>query len=468
MEKSHAFLSESGELLTACFYLRSGKKNIVYFVKKRFVAHLSDQSLFLANGWGQKALIISLVFWLLLVGCNDMDSPEPQLESISSINAESSTVATPQTPIPIATTHASPLPTLTPTLISDTTLPSTHPLNLLIAGFQITDKGKDNETYELWLINSRTQEKQLVFTTPPGKQTSTMIWGGIQSDFLYVLEVKDTEVGYNAWQLYEINYKTGTSNPFFDENESGFPRLLDISAQGKWIRLLVEDLSSAEIGEIWFINTEDGTIVKSEQFFFGFTWSPDDPDKFAYSQNVSDTRDEKTPQSIIIRKVPELEIQDIIDYQYTNWGSDPSLVWHPVNHDQIFVFVFDEAYLVDLTQRSWSLITQDFLFLPDNTLRQTINISPSGKWLLLEYSGYIDIVQLSNLEVDAIHLKDEINQRHLFLSWYNNDTATIVTEAGDVGAYELGENLMLLGEVNLEDYGLVIPEWYTTIAKPIQ
>ncbi len=161
-------------------------------------------------------------------------------------------------------------------------------------------------------------------------------------------------------------------------------------------------------------------------------------------------------------------MQDIIDYQHTNWGSDPSLVWHPVNHDRIFVFVFDEAYLVDLTQRSWSLIAQDFLFLPDNTLRQTIKISPSGKWLLLEYSGNIESVQLSDLEVDAIHFKDEINQRHLFLSWYNNDSAIIVTETGDVRVYEIGENLMLLGKMNLEDYGLLIPEWYTTIAKPIQ
>lgn len=48
------------------------------------------------------------------------------------------------------------------------------------------------------------------------------------------------------------------------------------------------------------------------------------------------------------------------------------------------------------------------------------------------------------------------------------DSVTIVTEAGGVGVYELGENLMLLGEVNLKDYGLIIPEWYTTIAKPIQ
>ncbi len=269
MDKSHAFFSESGKLLTTCFYLQSGKKNIIYFVKKCFVAHLSDQSPFLANGLGQKALVISLVFWLLLVGCNDTNLSEPQLESGSSINAEAPTVAAPQTPIPTATTHENPLPTLIPTLTSETTLPSVQPLNLLVAGFQITDKGKDNETYELWLINSRTQEKQLVFTTPPGKQTSTMMWGGVQSDFLYVLEVKGTEDGYNAWQLHGINYKTGISEPFFDKYETGFPRLLDISVQGKWIRLLVEDLSSAEIGEIWFISTKDGTVVKSEQFFLG-------------------------------------------------------------------------------------------------------------------------------------------------------------------------------------------------------
>lgn len=397
---------------------------------------------------GHGGAYIAFVFlaWCLgLVGCGD---------------------ETPSNLMPLEVFEATPMPT-----IISTSSPSVFP-ELLVASFQIEHKSKENEVYELWTLNSRTLEKRLVFTTSPGKQISTMMWGEANSDLLYVLEVKATEEGYNAWQLYGVNYQTGTSKPFFDEYEVGFPRLLDISAQGKWIRILVEDLSSPGIGDLWFINTQDGSIIISEQFFFGFVWSPNDPDIFIYSQNAYDTHYEKMPQSVIIREVTNLEILDKIEYEYTNWDV-PSLVWHPLERDRILCFYFDEMYMIDLVGKRWTLmnqVNQSFFFPTNSELRKAIYASPSAKWLVFEYrgSGGVEVVNMSEIGKETFHFLDKIGQRHQFLSWYDGkDWAIVATESGDVRVYELGGDFNLQRKISLAENGITAPEWYTTIAKPL-
>jgi hypothetical protein len=369
---------------------------------------------------------------------------------------------TPSNLMPLEVIETAPIP-----IIISTSSPSVFP-ELLVASFQIEQKSKKNEVYELWILNSRTLEKRRIFTTTPGKQISTMMWGEANSDLLYVLEVKGTEEGYNAWQLYEVNYQSGTGKPFFDEYEAGFPRLLDISAQGKWIRILVEDLSSPGIGDLWFINTQDGSAIISEQFFFGFVWSPNDPDVFAYSQNASDTHYEK-PQSVIIREVTNFEIIDKIDYEYTNWDA-PSLVWHTLERDRILFFYFDEMYMVDLVEKSWTLVNQGFLFPQNGELRKAIHVSPSAKWLVFEYggSGGVEVVNMSDIGKETFHFSDKIGQRYQFLSWYDGkDWIVIATEGGDVRVYELGGDFNLQRRINLAENGITAPEWYTTIVKPL-
>lgn len=379
------------------------------------------------------------------------DSTNVQAETTPTIGAESfASVAT--EPIPSLLS-----PTLMPeaTVTSIPTLSATSPSisfpGMVVASINIVKDEANNEIQELWLVDSRTHEKQLLFTGAPGAILTSLKWGIIHPDTLYVTEARGIGTGSLTWQLYEINFEVGTTSPIFTNFMEGLPSLMDVSFQGKWLRLLVEYPPSPDIGDVWFINVEDNTVIKSDDYYAGFVWSPNNPDLFAHSQNSQDIADENTPHSIMIRELPSQEIVDTIEYQHTNWGGEPFLLWHSELPDRIVVLILDQLFVVDLIQRNWSYVTGHLQFNPEDEF----TISPSGKWLLILSRWGVKAIQLENIEEDAFVFEDRISQRHWFLSWYgNSDWVIILREDGNIVVYELGEEFELLEEFNLSEYGI--------------
>lgn len=338
--------------------------------------------------------------------------------------------------------------------------------DILLAGIKIIDKGQETETHEVWLIDAKNNQENLVFTTSPGRQISTLFWGGSSSKNLFVLEVKDSGNGYNIWQINKLNYEEKSNEQIFDNHEPGFPRFLDISAGGRWLRILVTDLTSPDIGKIWFLNTEDNTVIRTEDFFYGFAWSSSDPDKFAYLQELSNSDDVQLTEKIIIKRLPDLEIDNNLNVDSINLGVDTVSVWNLEDKDQIYVFGTQAAYLADLQKGTLSLKTSNYIFLPDNSVSQNVNLSPSGKWLLLEYSGLIEVANLETMNPNTIRIENDENQRKIFLSWYKNlDMAILISENREILIFDLNNSMFIENNIALDDLNINFSEWHSVIAK---
>ncbi len=431
------------------------------------------------SGW-QRVMLIILAFCLISTGCiSSTDNSETEISQTASAtegikeqptnypaNVESDFIVSQEPPQPLLTPNTL-VPTSVPALVPSNTLTFPRFPELLIAVVQVRQRGEENETHEIWLMDTHTKENRLVLTTTPGTRLTSMIWG-VQSDTLYVVEIKGVGEGKLTWQLYEVNYATGMSKAIFDNSIEGLPRLTDISAKGKWLRLIVQHPPSpAE--ETWIVNTENGQLTKTDQYFPGFVWSPIDPDVFAHSQNSFDTKDENTLQSVVIRDVINFEIIDAIEYKNTNWGNEPTLVWHPLKPEQITFFILNEVYQVNLMQKSWNLVTQDLQISYGGAYREKFKVSPSGEWLLTQPIWDVEVIQVDNIDGQPFHFEDKLHEKHRFLAWYDdNDWAIIVTESGDIQVYELGDDIILLDEIDLNNYGITLLDLNSILAKAFE
>ncbi|MCA9933922.1 MAG: hypothetical protein H6662_00185 [Ardenticatenaceae bacterium] len=461
-------------------------------MNKHLFSHLTWK-LALGNRWRPGATLIALVLALFLVGCTNANI-KPEGESFPGESNQPQTPASQAalTSTPVFTWTATAIPTLTPmpdleatsTSIANTptstwtptTAPSATPTTapspeLLVVAVEVQQKGEADEVHEIWLVDTSTEEKRLVFTTTPGTRLTQMMWGGEQSDILYVAEMKGLGEGYPTWQLYEVNYETGSSRAFFAEPMEGAPSLLDLSTQGKWLRISVNYFEPISF-EWWFINTGDGTVIKNDpadRYLSGFVWSPNEPDVFAYSQESTiDEAGRRIPQSVVISEVTNFEVLDTIKYRYTNWGGTPLLMWDMSMAEQILFFTLGEMYVVDLTTRQWTQIAEGLDVFPGDGRTQLLK-SPSGQWAVT--TTFTMVIQLNDTLEVVKRFGDELGQRRKFgfRSWYG-DRDWIVLSAGDgiVQVYELGGDFKLLREINLNDYGLASPEAATILAKPLQ
>ena len=433
------------------------------------------------NSWRLGAIITTLILSLILAGCNnatiepelqsspDRVNPQQTLSASQTVLNNTSTPTSETTPTPEETSSpiaTKPSPTSMPTMTPSST-PTTLLPELLIAAIEVKQKGEADEFHEVWLVNTLTGEKRLAFTTTPGTSLTKIKWGPEQSNILYVAEIKEKGENHIVWQLYEINYETGDNREFFTEPLEGLPTMLDLSAQGKWLRIWV---SYSEPGSLewWFINTEDGTITRYDQdapYLSGFVWSPNEPDEFAYSQEASVNGDTRTPQSLIISKMPDFETINTIDYQYTNWGGEPLLMWDSSEPEHILFFTLGEMYIVDLDEKEWDQIAQGLDVIPGDGYTQLLK-SPSGQWAVT--TTFIRAIKLNDVPKVAERFDDKIGLGHEFLSWYNDrDWMVISTRDGRVLTYAPGDNFDLIREVNLNDYGLTSPGLSTLLAKPL-
>lgn len=432
--------------------------------------------------------IIFLVLSLFLVGCvssttesGTENSPDKLTQTPVSSLPETTLTSTPiwtSATIPAITSTAepetpsfstlnTPTPTWTPTvapLIAPTLIDQPE---LLIAVIEVKQKGDANEFHEVWLVDTLTGEKRLIFTTTSGTRLTQILWGDEQSSILYVAEIKGIGEGHPTWQLYAVNYELGSSQAFFAEPLDGVPRLLDTSAQGKWLRIWVDYFDPTSF-EWWFINTEDGTVIRNDpadRYLSGFVWSPNKPDVFAYFQEATLDGDNRIPQRIIISETPNFEVLDIIEYQYTSFGSEPMLMWDMSTPEQIMFLTPGETFTIDLTERQWTKIAQDLDVFPGDGFTQLLK-SPSGQWAIT--TTFIRVIQLQDTIQVVERFEDKIDQGHVFLSWYDNkDWIIIAAQDGKVQVYELG-NLDLLKEINLNDYGFTSPRSSTVLAQPLE
>ncbi len=463
-------------------------------MNKHYFSHLTWK-LALGNRWRLGTTLMALVLTVFLVGCMSTTiAPETETfpGELNQPQAASSQAVLPSTPVLTATSTTIPTLTSTPTLEvtstsiantptptwTPTTAPSTTPTpiplpDLLVAVVKVQQKGEADEFHEIWLVDTSTGEKSRVFTTTPGTRLTQMMWGDEQSDILYVAEMKGLEEGYPTWQLYQVNYETGSSRTFFAEPMEGTPTLLDLSTQGKWLRISVNYFEPISF-EWWFINTSDGTVIKNDpvdRYLSGFVWSPNEPDVFAYSQESTiDEAGRRIPQSVVISEATNFEVLDTIKYRYTNGGGTPLLMWDMSMAEQILFFTLGEMYVVDLTTREWTQIAEDLDVFPGDGRTQLLK-SPSGQYAVT--TTFVIVIQLKDpLEV-VKRFGDELGlgQRYKFLfrSWYG-DRDWIVLSAGDgiVQIYELGGDFKLLREINLYDYGFASPEASAILAKPLQ
>lgn len=458
-------------------------------MNKHLFSHLTWKPS-LGNRWRPGATLMALVLAVFLVGCTNANI-EPETDTLpGELNQQqtvSSQVALPITPV-LTTTPTpdlevtspsianTPPPTWTPTTAPSAT-PTPIPLpELLIAVVEIQQKGEANEFHEIWLVDTSTEEKRLVFTTTPGTRWTEMMWGDEQSHNLYVAEMRGFEEGHPTWQLYEVNYETGSSRTFFAKPMEGAPSLLDLSTQGKWVRIWVDYFDPISFDPIsfewWFINAGDGTVVRNDpadRDLSGFVWSPDEPDVFAYFQRstVNETGG-GIPQSIVISEVTNFELLDTIEDRYISWEGEPLLMWDSSVPEQILFLAMDEMYIVDLTSRQWTQIAQGLGVLSGNSLTQLLK-SPSGQWVVT--TRFIRVIQLNDpLEV-VKRFGNEPSQGHkfLFLSWYGDkDLIGLSAGEGIVQVYELGGDFKLLREIDLHEYGFTSPGTSDILAMPLK
>jgi hypothetical protein len=140
----------------------------------------------------QRVTLSVLAFCLLLAGCislTDNSETEANQTSSASENIEEEPTSFPDNLESDFVVSEEPLPqpsltppmlttTLTSTLTSSNTSTSVDFPEMLLATIQIKQKGEEDETHEVWLMNTQTEENRLVFTTTPGTRLATMKWGG--------------------------------------------------------------------------------------------------------------------------------------------------------------------------------------------------------------------------------------------------------------------------------------------------
>lgn len=450
------------------------------------------------NNWWPDVALIALALGFFLVSCtNSAIEPEgeegypaqsnqlqtPSLPQATLSVAPTSSMSTPDrilTTIPVLTSTPEPSPTTTPIVetVTSTATPTATPSltptpvilpKLLVVVIEVRKKGEADEFHEIWMVDTSIGEKWLVFTTTAGTRLTRTMWGGEQSDNLYVTEIKGIGEGHITWQLYEVNYQTGDSRAFFEEALEGLPRLRDTSTQGKWLRVLVEYPISQAPNETWFMNTEDNSLIKTDQYehyFFGFVWSPLEPDIFAYFRQATINNDRQVPQSIVISEVTNFEILDTIDYRYTSFRSRPLLMWDLSTPKEIMFLSPGETYMIDLAERQWKQVAQNLDVFPGDGHTRLVK-SPSGRWAVT--TTFIRVIELNAAPKVVERLEDRIGQRVGFLSWYNDqDWIVIATPDGTVQIYELGGNFDLLREINLIDYGFTSPGSHTILAKRLE
>jgi hypothetical protein len=130
-------------------------------------------------------------------------TPEPSLTITRTV----------ETIIPTATPTATPSLTPTPVILPE----------LLVVVIEARQKGEADEFHEIWMVDTSTGEKRLVFSTTAGTRLTRTMWGGEQSDILYVTEIKGVGEGHITWQLYEVNYQTGNSRAFLMNGWKAYP-----------------------------------------------------------------------------------------------------------------------------------------------------------------------------------------------------------------------------------------------------
>lgn len=424
-------------------------------------------------------LVVGMLFFL--VGCRQGDafeeSPTQQIalhttSSSPTAVATRTAVITPTLNLPTPTPSTMP-PTLAPTQMpTPTTSPSPTPFptpQLLIAVIEVKQRGEADERHDIWLVNTVTEDKRLVFTASPGTGVTKMMWGGEGSDTLYITEMQGLDEGFPIWQLYEVNYETGQSRAFFAEPMEGTPTLLDLSAQGKWLRLRVDYWDHISF-DWWFIHTEDGTVVKNslgDPYLYGFVWSPNEPDLFAYSQKSTlDADNRQIPQGIVISQLPDFTVLDIINYRYTGWGGDPLLLWDLSEPEHILFLARGEIHIVDLTENQWNRIAQGLDIFPGDGITKLLK-SPSGQWAVT--TTYIRVIQLNDTIQIVARFEDKVGRGHKFLSWYGDeDWMVIATRSNLVQIYELGGDFNLLWSINFGAYGIRLREPSAILARPLE
>lgn len=441
----------------------------------------------LGNSWRLGAMIITLVLGLFLVGCtNAAIDPDTERFPGEQQTVPSQDILT-NTPVLIGTPTAIPTFTATSNLdaISNlivntptftwtpTTAPSETPTTspwpeLLVAAVTIQKKGEADEVHEIWLVDTLSEEKRLVFTTTPGTRLTQMLWGGEQSDILYVAEIKGIGEGHLIWQLYEVNYGTGESRAFFTEPMEGVPSLLDMSTQGKWLRIWVDYFEPTSF-EWWFVNTDDGTATRNDpddRYLSSFVWAPDETDVFAYFQEATtDSDGNRIPQSVVISKVTN-DFETLHKYRFTGLTNGPLLMWDPSSAEQILFYASGQMYTVDLSTEQWTQVAEGLDVFPEDRWTQLLK-SPSGQWAVT--TTFIRAIRLIDPIQVIARFEDKVGQGHRFLSWYGDEDCIVIsTRDGKVQIYKLGGNFDLIREINLNEYGLASPESATILAKPLQ
>lgn len=419
-----------------------------------------------------KGPLFQMMFWILIVGvftiaCNNETVSEPALGEFLPTEPPGKTIA-PQTTTPELIQETSTIqPAETPTTILVTSTPEEAQFpELLMMVTDVQNKGQHDEVHEVWQVNTRTQEKELIFSTSTGTNLSQTIWGDFSLAQIYVAEIKGLGTGQITWQIYEVNYETKDYRTIFPDPQVGIPRLIDTSKQGKWLRLTVENIDPISF-KWWFINLETGDLFKGpfENLSLStFAWSATDANKFAlYQQPYVDENGQELPQKIVIVDLTNPDMQQTIDHEYTSLRIQPLLLWDKYNLNQLFVLTPEESYKISLVEQTWVQVAQDLAVFPGNRETQLIQ-SPSGKWGIT--TTFVRLIELGEHPQVVEKFDEIIGRDHRFLTWHS-DWAIIATGT-QIGIYEIGNPSKLIGTIDLNAYDFANIEASSVLATPLE
>lgn len=363
-------------------------------------------------------LYLALVAILLsiLVACTPQESLRTQLTVTRSTESElttsqvaPSTILQPNpmgsltrlavTPVVSRAPHqstdaATPHPTSS-TIPSPTTLPTHLPPVELYIIYSTTSESNRVKNSQIWLFDTLSQVKQLVFSTNPGStiELNDVRWHPLNRRLLYYIQ-READRTWALWRWDLDLAQAERVTEFFPENILGW--LADWSIDGQWLSLYTENYSE---GNTQFagllVESETGKVIINEQIG---EWSPVISNQFVYYSSLA-----TNPSRLLIKSTGSDEPIRSIDLDFT----PVVLAWQPSGENLVATSDGGASgnsnlYSYNFTEGSWFALQE-----PErNNYSPILSWSPSSTWLAISYPEHIYILNESQLTKDPMVLAE--------------------------------------------------------------
>jgi hypothetical protein len=282
----------------------------------------------------------------------------------------------------------------------------------------------DDTSYsQLWLVDTQTNEKHVIYTTPLGSEIGPLMsWHPYDEKILYFVQYFSVEAEAKDWQLWRFDVTTMTAEAVSELFSEGFGLLIDWSATGDWLHLTAGKWSGSElqVDEI-VINIQSGAVIHlgvdtSSDYF---AWNPNQDEQYAVYR-VSTRNADRDIEHISIFDLPKQSIAQRIALQLSTKhmeqirnGFAPNIIlgWQPQGTD-LLVEAEGELYEYDTASEQWFALNVDSPTGIDNLIW-----SPGGSWVLLRRGSEI----LYSLPKDNLSHQPKriVEDSHRILGWFD-------------------------------------------------